>query len=51
MGEFTIAMSEEDLYRGFLLNGANRKERPVKIAAVGLFALLVILAYASPAAR
>ena len=51
MGEFTIAMSEEDLYRGFLLNGANRKVRPVMIAAVGLFALLVILAYASPAAR
>jgi hypothetical protein len=51
MGEFTVTMSEEDLYRGFLLNGANRKVRPVMMAAAFLFALLAIIAWASPSAR
>src|SRR5687768_9003088 len=51
MGEFTVTLSEDDLYRGFLLNAANRKVRPVMIAAAGLTALLAVMAYASPAAR
>src|SRR5688500_1878361 len=51
MGEFTVTMSEDDLYRGFLLNAANRKVRPVMIAAAGLATLLAILIWASPAAR
>ena len=33
MGEFTVTMREEDLYRGFLLNAENRNARPVAIAA------------------
>jgi hypothetical protein len=51
MGEFTVTLSEDDLYRGFLLNAANRKVRPVMVAAAGLFALLVVIIYISPAAR
>jgi hypothetical protein len=51
MGEFTVTMSEDDLYRGFLLNAANRKVRPVMIAAAVLFALLVVISYISPEAR
>ena len=31
MGEFTVTLSEDDLYRGFLLNGSNRKVRPVML--------------------
>ena len=51
MGEFTVTMREEDLFRGFLLNAENRNVRPVAIAALALIALLVVLLTASPSAR
>jgi hypothetical protein len=51
MGEFTVTLSEEALYRGFLLNAANRNARPVMLAAAAVLALLVALLASSPAAR
>jgi hypothetical protein len=51
MGEFTVRMSEQDLYRGFLLNAANRKARPVMIALLAILTLLMILLIAEPSAR
>jgi len=51
MGEFTVTMREEDLYRGFLLNAANRKLRPVIIALLVVLTLLLVLLTLSPEAR
>jgi len=51
MGEFTVTMREEDLYRGFLLNAANRNLRPVMLAALVVLTLLVMLLAISPSAR
>lgn len=51
MGEFTVTLSEEDLYRGFLLNAANRNVRPILIAAFALIILLVVLLILEPSAR
>nr|WP_166175749.1 YcxB family protein [Altererythrobacter segetis] len=51
MGEFTVTMREEDLYRGFLLNATNRNARPVMLAALVVLMLLVVLLLSSPAAR
>jgi hypothetical protein len=48
MGEFTVTMREEDLYRGFLLNAANPKARPLMLAIVVLLALLIALLAAYP---
>ena len=51
MGEFTVSMREEDLYRGFLLNAVNRNVRPVMLAALALLVLLIALLLASEEAR
>lgn len=51
MGEFTVTLSEDDLYRGFLLNAANRRVRPLMVAALGLAALLIALALSSSSVR
>jgi hypothetical protein len=51
MGAFTVTLSEDDLYRGFLLNAANRNVRPLVIAALGVTALLLVLVSSSSSAR
>ena len=51
MGEFTVILGEDDLYRSFLLNAANRKARPVMLAALVVLSLLVALLATSPSAR
>lgn len=51
MGEFTVSLREEDLYRGLLLNAANSKVRPVMLAALACLALLISILTLSPAAR
>jgi len=51
MGEFTVSLREEDLYRGFLLNAHNRKLRPVMVAALALTIVLAALLTLSPETR
>ena len=51
MGEFTVTMSAEDLYRGFLLNAGRRSVRPLLIAALALVALLFLFFSMSADAR
>ena len=51
MGEFTVTLREEDLYRGFLLNAANRNTRPLLVAVAVLVALLIALLALFPDAR
>jgi len=51
MGEFTVTMREEDLYRGFLLNAEKRSIRPLLIAVLALVTLLFILLLIEPSAR
>jgi hypothetical protein len=51
MGEFTVTLREEDLYRGFLLNAANRKPRPLLVVVLALVALIGVLLELSPNAR
>ena len=51
MGEFTVTLREEDLYRGFLLNAANRNTRPLLVAVAVLVALLIALLALFPGAR
>src|SRR5918993_4985342 len=51
MGEFTVTMREQDLYRGFLLNAANRRARPAIVAVVALLTLLAVLIALFPEAR
>jgi hypothetical protein len=51
MGEFTVTLREQDLYRGFLLNATSRKARPVMLAALVVLALLIVLLTISPAVR
>ena len=48
MGEFTVSLREEDLYRGLLLNAHNRNLRPVMLAALLLSVLLIALLALSP---
>jgi hypothetical protein len=51
VGEFTVTMREEDLFRGFLLNAANRNARPLLIAVLALVTLIVVLLALSPSSR
>jgi hypothetical protein len=51
MGEFTVTLREEDLYRGFRLAAANRSVRPLIVAALATATLLAILLTLSPEAR
>jgi hypothetical protein len=51
MGKFTVTMREEDLYRGFLLNAANRSVRPLLFVIAALVALLIALLALFPEAR
>jgi hypothetical protein len=51
MGEFTVTMREEDLYRGFLLHAANRKARPIFILLLGVLTMLWVLLMLSAEAR
>src|SRR5436190_959805 len=51
MGEFTVTMREEDLYRGFLLNAASRNVRPLIAAALAIVTLLLVLLSLEPSAR
>jgi hypothetical protein len=51
MGEFTVTMREEDLYRGFLLNAASRNARPALILVLGVLAMLWVLLMLSTEAR
>jgi len=51
MGDFTVTMREEDLYRGFLLNAANRRARPAIIGVAVVLTLLVALLVLFPEAR
>jgi hypothetical protein len=48
MGEFTVTLREDDLYRGFLLNAVNRRARPALIAVAVCVALIVLLLALSP---
>jgi hypothetical protein len=51
MGEFTVTLREEDLFRGFLLNAAHRHTRPLLLAVAALVALLLALLTLVPDAR
>lgn len=51
MGEFTVTLNEEVLYRGLLLNATNRAARPVMLVALGLMVVLAALLAVSPEAR
>jgi hypothetical protein len=51
MGEFTVTMREEDLYRGFLLNAASRNVQPLIAAALAIVTLLLVLLSLEPGAR
>jgi len=48
MGEFTVTLREDDLYRGFLLNAANRRARPALIGVVVCVGLIAVLLALSP---
>ena len=48
MGEFTVSLREEDLYRGFRLNGVNRRARPLLWAVLVCVLLIAALLAASP---
>jgi len=48
MGEFTVTLREEDLYRGFLLNAVNRRARPALLAVLLCVLLIVALLAISP---
>jgi hypothetical protein len=51
MGEFSVTMRVEDLYRGFLLNAANRNVRPLLFAIAALVLTLIALLALFPEAR
>ena len=51
MGRFTVTLNEEILYRGLLLNAANRAARPAMIAALVLMLVLAALLAGFPEAR
>lgn len=48
MGDFTVTLREEDLYRGFLLNAANGRARPALIAVLICVLLILLLLALSP---
>lgn len=51
MGDFTVTLHEDDLYRGLRLNAATPAMRPLALTAGSTVALLVAVLAASPAAR
>ncbi len=48
MGEFSVTVREDDLYRGFLLNAANRRTRPALWGVAACLALIALLLALSP---
>ena len=49
MGEFTVTLREDDLYRAVRLAAANRRARPLLLAALACALLIVLLLAISPA--